>query len=216
MDRTARAPSAGSGPGAAPGVPSGWALTGWIALALLAASAVHFALMGTGVEGVRGWIRATARSSLLLFLLAFCARPLRQLWRAPLSAWLLRNRRYLGVGFACSHALHGVAILWFAFVWPEIYQADTTTLVAGGVTYVFIALMTATSSDRAFAWLGRARWQALHRTGVWTIWFVFLATFGGQAAASPIHAGSVALLLAAAGLRLAAYLRRRRRTPAPA
>jgi methionine sulfoxide reductase heme-binding subunit len=190
--------------------PSGWPLTAWIAAALVAASAAHFLAFGTDVEAVRAWIRATARSSLALFLLAFCARPLRQLWRARSSAWLLANRRYLGVGFAASHALHGIGISWFALAWPEVYHADATTLVAGGVTYVVIAAMTATSNDRAVAWLGRARWQRLHRVGIWTIWTVFLATFAGQAATSPLHAILAAMLVAGAALRVAARWRQRR------
>jgi len=58
---------------------SGWALTGWIAVALLAASAAVLAGAGVGEEGVRAWIRLTARTSLALFLVVFVARPLRQL-----------------------------------------------------------------------------------------------------------------------------------------
>jgi methionine sulfoxide reductase heme-binding subunit len=201
--------------GAKTSVASGWSVTGWIAAALVAASAIHFLVLGSEVEAVRAWIRATARSSLALFLLAFCARPLRQLWRAPASAWLLANRRYVAVGFAVSHALHGIGITWFAVAWPEIYHADPVTIVAGGLTYFVIAAMTATSNDRAVARLGRARWQRLHRIGSWTIWTVFFFTFGGQAAHSPLHAVLTGTLLLGAALRLAARHRRRRaRCPA--
>jgi DMSO/TMAO reductase YedYZ heme-binding membrane subunit len=164
---------------------------------------------------VRAWIRASARASLALFLLAFAARPLRQLWRHPVSAWLLRNRRQLGVSFAASHGLHLAAIVWFGLAWPDAFAAQVqgTTLVLGGLGFAFTGAMAATSSDAAVRRLGSRRWKALHATGLWLLWLIFLATFGGAAAAGggPVHVTAALLLVAAVGLRAAARWRRPRR-----
>jgi DMSO/TMAO reductase YedYZ heme-binding membrane subunit len=164
---------------------------------------------------VRAWIRASARASLALFLLAFAARPLRQLWRHPASAWLLRNRRPLGVSFAASHGLHLVAIVWFGTGWPDAFaaQVQATTLVFGGIGFAFTGAMAATSSDAAVRRLGARRWKALHASGMWTLWLIFLATFGGAAAAGgePVHVAAALLLVAALGLRAAARWRRPKR-----
>jgi hypothetical protein len=196
----------------------GWAITGWNALALLAMSALVLAAAGTGEDGVRMLIRATARSSAFLFLIAFLARPARQLWRNDATAFALRNRRYFGVSMAVSHLIHGLAIIWLLTVFPSAYEVNATTLVGGGLGFVFIALMAATSSDAAVASLGRARWQALHRTGAWYIWLIFAFTFvpDPQYGWDATHAVAVAAFAAAPLVRAAAYARTRRRAHAAA
>src|SRR5215467_7054442 len=75
------------------------------------------------VEGVRMVIRFTARSSLLLFCLAFSAAALARLWPNAWTRWQRRNRRYLGLGFALSHGLHAVAIFAFARMDPAGFAA---------------------------------------------------------------------------------------------
>ena len=194
----------------------GWALTGWISIALAAMSALVLAAAGTGEEGVRMLIRATARSSALLFLVAFLARPLRQLWRSEATAFALRNRRYFGVSTAVSHAIHAAAIVWLSVAFPAAYQADTLTLVFGGLGFAFLFAMAATSSDAAVRALGRARWTALHRTGAWYVWFIFAFTFVPDAGWDALHAGFVAAFAAAPLVRAAAFVKARRKVPAAA
>ncbi len=63
-------------------------------------------MRGFEVDGVRMVIRFTARTSLVLFCLAFSAAALARLWPNASTRWLRRNRRYLGVSFAASHAIH--------------------------------------------------------------------------------------------------------------
>jgi hypothetical protein len=195
----------------------GWAITGWNAVALVAMSALVLAAAGTGEDGVRMLIRATARSSAFLFLIAFLARPVRQLWRTDATAFAIKNRRYFGVSMAVSHLVHGVAIVWLFTAYPGAYETNLTTLAGGGLGFVFIAAMAATSSDAAFKALGRARWQLLHRTGVWYLWFVFAFTFipDPQRGWDATHALAVAAFAAAPLVRMAAYLRTRRKLAAP-
>jgi len=195
-----------------------WAITGWNSIALLVMTALVLATAGSGEEGVRMLIRATARSSATLFLVSFLARPARQLWRTGATAFLLRNRRYFGVSMAVSHLIHGIAIIWLLTAFPSAYQTNAITLVGGGLGFVFIALMAATSSDAAVAWLGRARWQLLHRTGVWYLWFVFAFTFipDPQYGWDALHAVAVAAFTAAPWVRTAAWLKTRRRVHATA
>lgn len=196
----------------------GWAITGWNAVALVAMSALVLAVAGTGEDGARMLIRATARSSAGLFLIAFLARPARQLWRTDATAFAIKNRRYFGVSMAVSHLIHGIAIVWLLTTFPSAYQVNATTLVGGGLGFVFIAAMAATSSDAAFKALGRARWQLLHRTGVWYLWFVFAFTFvpDPQYGWDATHAIAVTAFAAAPLVRAAAYAKTRRRAQATA
>lgn len=157
---------------------------GWISLGLLGMCALVLGLAGTGEDGLRMGIRATARSSLILFSAAFSASALRRLWRVPATKWLLRNRRYVGVSYAVSHAIHALFIVLLAKLHPGDFESNTLGNLFGGGAYLFTAAMVATSSDRAFAWLG-ARWKELHRVGSYYIWVVFAVTLLPDVASDP-------------------------------
>src|SRR3954454_2645890 len=98
------------------------------------------------VDGVRLVIRFTARTSLLFFCLAFGAAALARLWPNAWTRWQRRNRRYLGVTFAASHAIHAIAILCFAAMDPAAYAGATSaaSYIFGGIGYAFIVAMAAT------------------------------------------------------------------------
>ena len=96
----------------------GWRLFGLLTLTLVGLSIWIAAMRQFEVEGVRMVIRFTARTSLLLFCLAFSAAALVRLWPNAWTHWQRRNRRYLGVTFAASHAVHAVAITAFTMALP--------------------------------------------------------------------------------------------------
>src|SRR6195256_5960627 len=104
-------------------------------------------MRGFEVDGVRMVIRFTARTSLLLFCLAFSAAALALMWPNAWTRWLRRNRRYLGVSFAASHGIHAVAIACFAVMDPTGYMGATSTAsyIFGGIGYACIIAMAATS-----------------------------------------------------------------------
>jgi hypothetical protein len=192
-------------------------LVGFAALLLLAMAALILATAGSGEAGLRMLVRATARSSLLLFGAAFTASSLVRLFPHPETRWLLRERRYLGLSFAVSHALHLIAILALALVLGDAFTVDAVTLVFGGGAFGMIALMAATSSDRAVAWLGPRRWRALHGLGAWWVWIVFAFSYSGRGVESlvrgqesPVYLLPMLLVWAMLGARLAAFLRARR------
>ena len=157
-----------------------------------------------GEEGVRMVIRATARTSLLLFALAFSASALRRLWPGDFSTWLLRNRRYLGVSFAASHAIHLAAIVAFARIDPSEFGeiSPLANRIVAGLAYVFIFAMAATSFDRMVAWLGARRWKLLHAVGAHYVWLIFLLSFAKRVPQGSAYAVGAAVLLAVMGLRL--------------
>lgn len=168
---------------------NGWPVFGWAALAVLAVVGAILGLVGTDEAGLRMAIRATARTSVVLFALAFAASALRRRWPRPATRWLVRNRRQLGVGFAFSHLVHLVAIVALAgWTWHGFLAATPPiTLVFGGLAYVFIALMTLTSFDRTAAWLGPRRWRLVHTIGAYYVWIVFAQNFLVMAFLSPFY-----------------------------
>ena len=103
-----------------------------------------------------------------LFLLAFTASALWQFWPNAWTRWQRQNRRYLGVSFAVSHAIHLAAILMLGQVAPAelAREADIVTVIFGGLAYLFIAAMTLTSFDRTAAAIGPRAWKILHTVGL--------------------------------------------------
>lgn len=188
------------------------------ALGMAALCAAALALHGAGEEGLRTLARVTARVALVIFVAAYAAAPLRRAWRAPLSAWLLRNRRFVGLSFAVAHGFHALAVLAVALRLGDGFEYDPVSLAGGATAYLFVALLAATSSDRAVAALGPARWRRLHRAGIHVIWSLFAFTQLPAMLHSPLHFLLASLLVAAAALRANAAVARRRapRSASPA
>ena len=193
----------------------GWRLFGLVALAVASLLALILALVGTDERGLRILVRASARTSATLFLLAFVASSLRRFFRSPFTAWLLRNRRYVGVSFAFSHLLHLMIVASLAISFPHPFYEQSVNLVVvggGGVVSLFVAAMAATSFDRAAAWLGPRRWKILHTVGGYAIWSVFAFDYVQLAFHSVLYVPMALTVLGTLGLRMAARVR----GPAPA
>ena len=192
---------------------NGWRLTGILSLLLAAMTLGLVASHGWDVEGVRLAIRATARTSLVLFAIAFTTSALAELMPSDVTRWQRRNRRYLGVSFAVSHFIHLVAILALATLDSALFWklTNVTTIVLAGTAYLFIAAMTATSFDRTAAWLGPRRWRLLHLIGGWYVWISFAVAVGKRVPLDSFYWPMAVLVLATALVRLFAMVLRRRR-----
>lgn len=183
---------------------NGWKIVGVATVLLLIAFGTVVSIYGTDEAGLRVLVRATARISFLLFLPVYVAAPARRLWRNDLTRWLLANRRYLGVSFFVAHALHLDAIILLSILMGDAFQTSLVTLLGGGLAYVLVFAMAATSFDRMVAWLGPKRWKALHRFGIHYIAFIWLIQWTPLALFESVAYAPMALLiLAAFGVRFA-------------
>jgi hypothetical protein len=191
----------------------GWRLVGVLSLLVSGMTLYLVASHGWDIDGVRLAIRATARTSLVLFVLAFTASSLVELMPSKATRWQRRNRRYLGVSFAVSHFIHLGVILALAALDRELFWKLTnlTTIVLAGTAYLFIAAMTATSFDRTTAWLGPRKWRLLHLVGAWYIWISFAVAVGKRVPLDAFYWPMAVLVVAAAVVRLLAMHWRNRR-----
>jgi sulfoxide reductase heme-binding subunit YedZ len=187
---------------------SGPSFLGYASAALSLMCAGLLAAHGAGEEGWRVVIRATARTSLVLFSAAYVASSLRTFWRNDTTKWLLRSRRYVGLSYAVSHTLHLGAIVALSRVAPD-FRFEPATVIGGGLAYVFLYLMALTSNDRAVAALGLDRWRRLHRIGMHYNWFIFFQSFAGRAWMEPFYLPFALLLVGSLLLRFAAWWKRR-------
>lgn len=197
---------------------NGWPLLGLLSAVLVVMTLAIVAAHRFDVDGVRMAIRATARTSFVLFALAFSASALLALWPGAWTRWQRRNRRQLGLAFAVSHGLHGLAILAFARLDPAEFMAATSlaSYLTGGIAYLFIAAMAATSFDRTAAWLGPRGWRVLHGVGGYYLVITFLISNGKRIGISPYYGLPVAILAVVLLLRLLAWRRKAALRPAAA
>jgi len=194
------------------GVLNGWPFVGLAAVAILALVGIAVAITPDPGEAAARVVRLTARTSVALFLAAFTAAALWRLWPNAWTRWQRQNRRYLGVSFAFSHGVHLVAIFWLQHVRPVEFAQSVTaiTWIGGGLAYVFIAAMTATSFDRTAQMIGPRAWKILHTTGSYYVWLIFASSYIGRAMDMPEYIPYAVLVLLALALRIAARVARSR------
>jgi DMSO/TMAO reductase YedYZ heme-binding membrane subunit len=192
----------------------GYRLLALLCLLVAGLSAWLGAIRGFETEGVRMVIRFTARSSLILFCLAFSADALFRMWPSAWSRWQRRNRRELGLAFAASHGIHALAIVMFARMDPSGFGAATSpaSFVFGGLGYVFLAAMAATSFGPTMSALGSRAWRILHLTGGYYLLLQFTISFGMRVPAMPLYSLFLLLPLAVLALRMTAAAARKPRT----
>jgi sulfoxide reductase heme-binding subunit YedZ len=185
----------------------GWRLVGALSAVIAAATLIFAARDDFDAQGLRMALHFTARTSLILFLLAFSASALRKLWPNARTQWLLRNRRYLGLSFAASHAMHAVAIIAFALTAPTAFREATSpaTFVFGGIGYALIIALAATSFDRTASAIGPRAFKILHRTGLFYLWAQFTVSFVKHHDGTAVYWLFLALLAGAMLLRIAAW-----------
>ncbi len=206
LDPRAQRPGRRFGPGSAWGT---WGL-GTAALLLLCAWTLG---LSPDVDSVRLQIRATARSSLCFFLLAYVASSWRVLHPGCFSDWLRQRRRQWGLLFATSHALHAAGLVALHHMASPALWAQLTSLpswILGDSGYLVLTLMALSSHDAAVRALGRARWSRLHRLGLHGLWTLFLLSCAKRVGGDPFYLLPVSLLLGALAARLWAHLLKRR------
>lgn len=185
----------------------GFSLTLLVAAVIASLALAVVVAGGASADALGLAIRFTARTSFALFSAAFTAAALHRLWPGRFTRWQRRNRRYLGLAFAASHATHAAAIVTLAVLHPAAFHEHTREMnpIPGMVAYVLLAAMAATSFDRTAAWLGRRAWTALHTVGSLYLWGAFLNAFLVRARHAPGYWLFVAFAVVAMALRIVAW-----------
>ena len=129
-------------------------------------------------ENARIWARYTAHLSFYYFLVSFLASSLNKLLSNSFTKSILKNRRYFGISFCITHTWHLVALTYFLIISNE--KPSILFLVGGGISYIFVYAMAATSTDTMVAKLGATNWKRLHKWGINYLAVIFLFTFIGR------------------------------------
>lgn len=178
----------------------------------VAVAALYFAVVGVSADAISVTLRSSAHASFTVLLVVFVARPLRQITKTPFTAALLRNRRLLGVAFAGIHTAHLGLILYQDRQVPD-YTFSVVENALGGLIYLLIFAMFATSFDRTARAIGRKYWRILHKTGLYAIFVAGLQTIVPDSREQIFGINGVLTLLAAVAIvvRLTVFLAQRQR-----
>ena len=154
-----------------------WQLVQLIMGVTLLSYAAIYLVSGFQEESTRQAIRLSARFSVILFCIAFVASAFHQWGKNSFSWWVFMNRKFFGITFAFNHLLH----LLFIFILnkkfhPVFELADSFSLLAGGLAYLFIVLMLLTSFSFFEKMLTRKNWKRLHTLGGYWIWTIFMSS----------------------------------------
>jgi DMSO/TMAO reductase YedYZ heme-binding membrane subunit len=185
----------------------GWSLFRLLAALVLLMTVMILIINPDLTEGVRSAIRATARSSFVLFLLAFTASAFAVLVPSPLSKSLVRERRFIGLAFAFSRLVHAVLIYWYGQLNTEFWPGRTTLgNVPGTVGYVFVLLLALTSFKSTTRMIGATAWKRLHTTGMWVLAAIFAYSNFKRIPMSDWYVLPFGLICAATAVRLVGKL----------
>ena len=132
-------------------------------------------LLLDSADPIKSWVNASAILALCYFLITFAASSVNYLVANQFTHSLLRNRRYFGLGFAITQTFHLISFTYLYLVTEE--QLDVLTVIGGGLAYVLLYGMVATSNAQMIKKLGTRRWKNLHSTGMHYFALIFLVTF---------------------------------------
>lgn len=129
-------------------------------------------------EGVRQVIRWTAKISISCFLIAFSGSAFHKLVQNSFSFWVFRNRKYWGISFAILHLTHLCALVVLQQVFHPVFTlAATSSLLGGGMAYLFLILMFLTSFEQFSRYLSPSQWNWLHTIGGYWIFGIFAISY---------------------------------------
>jgi hypothetical protein len=140
-------------------------------------AALALSLVGQNLVGWAATVLATARVSLLLFILIFSARPLSRVFPALLGA-----RRRLGLTYAGAQGAHLICVIKYLSLGGR--APATLSFAMDIVGYFFITLMMLTSNDLAVRIIGARKWHSLHTIGIYYLWLIYFVTYAARAAIS--------------------------------
>lgn len=123
--------------------------------------------------GVSHMISFSVRWAVPIIFLVVATSSLQILFPGPLPAWLLRNRKYIGLCFAVAMAWQGLFIFIISNFFRDYYFEEVFYLrdkLEGSTGYIFLAAMVVTSFRFGRQHLNAKQWQLLHKTALYFLW----------------------------------------------
>lgn len=142
-------------------------VSSWIVLTMMRADL-------SSAAAVSSMIQLSVRCAVPLLYIAFAASSLQVVFPGLCTRWLLRNRKFIGLGFAAAMAWQLFFILWLVGIHTEYYVNDVYVLsdvIEGVVGYSLLFGMVLTSFRFGRSRLTARQWKVLHKSGIYWLWF---------------------------------------------
>ena len=153
---------------------NGWRLFWLISIPM----SIVMVIAMTGVDisteaGISAMIGFSVRWAVPFIYLVVAISSLQILFPGPVPAWLLRNRKYIGMCFAVAMAWQGAFIFTMSMFFRDYYYEDIYFLrdeLEGSVGYIFLVAMVVTSFQFARKHLTSKQWKLIHKSGLYFLW----------------------------------------------
>jgi hypothetical protein len=158
-----------------------WRLFALIVIPMCIAAAIAMTKVDlSSPSGVSAMIQFSVRLAVPWLFIAFAASSLAAVFPRPLTKWLLRNRRIIGLCFAVGMAWQLLFILWLVighwdYYLEEAYSYfDLSEQLPG---YLILLAMVMTSFRPGRSRLSARQWKILHKGGIYFLWGVVWSTY---------------------------------------
>ena len=128
----------------------------------------------------RSMIGFSVRFAVPLIFLVTAASALPVFAPGAFSAWLRRNRKYVGLCFAVAMAWQGLFIAIMSMQHRDYYFEEIYFFrdeLEGSTGYLFLTAMVLTSFRFGRKYLDPAQWKLLHRSAVYFLWAYPFSTY---------------------------------------
>ena len=196
-------------------------LNGWPLFYVIAGLSFAIILVGLATTGnstpeaTVAMIRLSVQLASPWIYLAFVATALVQLFPSSFSAWLLRNRRYVGLSFAAGFGWQAVFILVLLVLHGDYYATvlhDTAEFISRMLSYLLLLALTVTSFFPVRRTMDPRHWQLLHLVGIWYFWAAIWVSYAETVMTGDTRTIAIVFVISgllALTLRCAAYLKKR-------
>jgi len=127
----------------------------------------------SAVAGVSHMISFSVRWAVPIIFLVMAISSLQILLPGPLPAWLLRNRKYIGLCFAVAMAWQALFIFIISNFFRGYYFEEIFYLrdeLEGSTGYIFLTMMVVTSFKFGRQHLNAKQWKLLHKSALYFLW----------------------------------------------
>lgn len=134
----------------------------------------------TRPEDVSEMIGYSVRWAVPILHLVLATSALCKLFPNPLTRWLMRNRKIVGLIFAVAMAWQGLFIAVMSVFYAEYYYAEVYNLaneMHGSVGYLFLAAMVATSFALGRKPINGKQWRVIHLCGLYFLWAYTMSVY---------------------------------------
>lgn len=133
-------------------------------------------MLSVGVStpaNVSEMIGFSVRFAVPIVFLVIAISAMHTLFPGTFTAWLLRNRKYVGLSFAVAMAWQGFFIYLMSNFHRDYYFDNVFYLrdeLEGSTGYIFLAAMVFTSFQFGRKFLTAKQWKVLHTVGLYYLW----------------------------------------------